>query len=110
VVSVNTPYRLNFSLDLSSVSSDTYSFSLTRLSDNTVLATSASIIGRGGNVLPDRLVLDGRAVDAGTSQIDANPYFQINSILVSAIPIPEPTGLALIGALGLAGLRRRRKA
>ncbi len=103
-VAVNVPYRLDFTIDMSSATTDTFGFSLTNLNTSSVVATLNPIPARGGNVLPDRFVLDGRAVDSGL--IDSNPSFQINSVVVNAVP--EPTSLATLALGGLVALRRRR--
>lgn len=80
-------YRVNFYVDLSDGIQDTWGFSLTRLSDNTVMTNPRGLNTRGANLSPDRIVFN---AGANPGAFSASPFVRIDNIDIAAFPKPIP--------------------
>ena len=113
---IGAPLRITFSTPVTGISflfalDDPANASAITLATNAGgAATSRGALTSGYRYPEGSLSFSGAAFTAVTLTSTA-PDFQIDGLSVSATAVPEPAGLAAVGAAlaGLAGLRRRRR-
>ncbi|MEM6392349.1 MAG: PEP-CTERM sorting domain-containing protein [Planctomycetota bacterium] len=99
-------YLFEIDIDLSSDLQDTYDLTVTDTTDSSVVIDVDDIATRLPNDTPDVISFSGGA-NGGVAVGEA--FAELDNILVTSSPIPEPASLILItaGGLCLAGRRRR---
>lgn len=103
VTAADTTYRVDFALDLSSDTQDTFDLSVTDTNTDSVVASVDDALTRVTNGVPDRIVLNAGLSQAGA---DAEPFLQLDNISAQAVPEPASLAIAVVG-LALVTARRR---
>lgn len=104
-LTLNRAYHVDVTVELSSDTQDTWSFTITDLTTHTVFASESNINTKWQNGTPDRIFFDG---NYGLSATSANPFIQMDNINFSVVPEPATMGLLAVG--GVLSLLRRRHA
>jgi hypothetical protein len=99
-------YRFTVDADFSSTTQDTWSLTVTRLSDSVAVFTRTGINTRAPNVAVNLIsMLGGLNIGA----VNASPSAQIDNINFESGTVPEPAAATVILAAGAALLRRRSR-
>lgn len=92
-LALDTTYIFELDVDLSSISQDTWLFRV-KNSAGTVLYTSPTLNTSAVNATPGHFLFTGGITAAAASP---DPFVRLDDISFSAVPIPEPASMALLG-------------